>query len=183
MTVQEQPPQPTKSGRLVLFWILFIALLVVDQLVKAYVRGAFVEAQQKVLIPGVLDMTLTYNRGIAFGMFQGIGVLLAPVAIAIALGSIWYTIKHPREPALNHVIAALFASGALGNLYDRLLHGKVTDMFAFTFVKFPVFNVADSCITVGAFLLFFVWLKEAFERPQPSSKDPGTPETLQPSGE
>jgi signal peptidase II len=176
----------TGGGRLdrrAIFWILFILLLVVDQVVKAYVRGSFREMEQHVLIPSVLDLTLTYNRGIAFGMFQGIGLLLTPVAIAIALGSIWYSTKHAREPGLNHIIAALFASGALGNLVDRIAMGKVTDMFAVTFVHFPVFNIADSCITVGAFLLFFVWLREAFEHNKTPSKDPGTTETLQPHGE
>ena len=57
----------------------------------------------------------------------------------------------------------LLAAGALGNLYDRLVFGKVRDMFETRFVEFPVFNWADSCITVATAILILVWSKEAVD--------------------
>ena len=55
----------------------------------------------------------------------------------------------------------LLASGAIGNLYDRIVNGRVTDMFYFRSINFPVFNVADSCITVATILLILMWFSEA----------------------
>lgn len=157
-------------NRRVLFWVLFVLLLVVDQLVKFWARGS-VDGREGASIvalwPTVFELTLVYNRGIAFGQLQGYGVLLAPIALAIAGGSIWYSHKHPEAPKINHVIAALFAAGALGNLYDRLFLGKVTDMFDFKLIGFPVFNVADACITISGVLMVLIWIKDAIaERKQ-----------------
>lgn len=168
------------KNRRVLFWVLFIGLLIVDQAVKAWARHAGADVDGRTfnsLWPGVFELTLVYNRGIAFGQLQGYGVLLAPIALAIAGGSIWYSLKHPTAPKVNHVIAALFASGALGNLYDRLMLGKVTDMFDFKLIHFPVFNVADACITVSGILMVFVWIKDAIaerrETTTPTSPEAG----------
>lgn len=149
-----------------LFWVLFIGMLVLDQAVKFWARGA-VDGREGASIhslwPGVFELTLVFNRGIAFGQLQGYGVLLTPIALIIAGGAIWYSTKHPQASKIYHIVAALFASGALGNLIDRLFLGKVTDMFDFRLIKFPVFNVADACITVSGVIMVLLWLKEAFE--------------------
>jgi len=164
-------------NRRTLFWILFVGLLIVDQVVKVMARNAVngVElASINSLWVGVFELTLVYNRGIAFGQLQGYGVLLAPIALAIAGGSIWYSMKHPNAPRVNHVIAALFASGALGNLYDRLFLGKVTDMFDFKLIHFPVFNVADACITISGILMVLVWIKDAIQERQQAARPEST---------
>jgi len=62
-----------------------------------------------------------------------------------------------------HAAMALLAAGALGNLYDRVKYGYVRDMFAARFVSFPVFNWADTCITIATAILILVWTKEAFD--------------------
>jgi len=132
------------------------------------------------LWPNVFELTLVFNRGIAFGQLQGYGVLLTPIALLIAGGSIWYSMKHPQASKIYHVVAALFAAGALGNLFDRLYLGKVTDMFDFRLIKFPVFNVADACITISGVVMVLLWIKEAFdERKQASQKpEPGSVEVM-----
>jgi signal peptidase II len=149
-----------------LFWVLFVGMLVLDQAVKIWARGA-VDGREGASIfplwPNVFELTLVFNKGIAFGQLQGYGVLLTPIALFIAAGSIWYSMKHPDSAKVNHIIAALFAAGALGNLYDRLVLGKVTDMFDFRLIKFPVFNVADACITVSGVLMVLLWIKEAID--------------------
>ncbi|HZH98405.1 MAG TPA: signal peptidase II [Fimbriimonadaceae bacterium] len=150
-------------GKRWLFWIVFIGCLVLDQWVKWYARAHFPERGSATLIPNVLDFTLTYNKGIAFGLLQGAGVLLAPVAVAIAIGAALYSYRNPDESRLTHLAMALLASGALGNLYDRLVHGKVTDMFWIRMFDFPVFNIADACITVAAAILILKWAREAFQ--------------------
>ena len=152
---------------------MFIGLLLVDQAVKYWARGA-VDGRDGASIfplwPGVFDLTLVFNRGIAFGQLQGYGVLLTPIALIIAGGAIWYSMKHPLASRLYHTVAALFAAGALGNLIDRLYLGKVTDMFDFRLIRFPVFNVADACITISGIILVLLWIKEGFEERKQSAK-------------
>jgi signal peptidase II len=160
-----------------LFWILFIGLLILDQAVKFWARGA-VDGREGASImalwPGVFELTLVFNRGIAFGQLQGYGVLLTPIALIIAGGSIWYSMKHPQVPKIYHIVASLFAAGALGNLIDRVYLGKVTDMFDFRLIGFPVFNVADACISISGAIMVLLWIREAVE--ERKAQDPA-PET------
>lgn len=138
------------------FAATLLASVLVDQLVKFWVRAALVPGESLHLPwPGVFEITLAYNRGVAFGLLQGFGVYLFPIALAIAVWAFLYSLRHPREPLTLHLALALVAGGAVGNLIDRLALGKVTDMFWFRLIDFPVFNVADSCITVGTALL--IW--------------------------
>lgn len=149
------------------FPTLWAGLLAVDQAVKAWARGALVEGQSlNGPWPGVFELTLTYNKGIAFGLFQGVGVFFAPVAILIAGAAALYSYRHRTEPWPAHVGLALLASGAIGNLIDRVWLGKVTDMFWLRAIDFPVFNVADSCITVGAVLLGIAWILMPADKPE-----------------
>ena len=144
----------------IVFWILAITLLIADQLIKAWARHALANDQSITVIRNVLDLTLTTNKGIAFGMFQGLGLLLAPVAIAIAVGAGMYSMRHREESPWIHVAMALLASGAIGNLYDRVFLRQVTDMFHIRAFEFPIFNLADSCITVAAAILIVRWTIE-----------------------
>ena len=139
-----------------LFLTLTPLLFVIDQLVKVWARDTAKGIENTSLgapIPGVFELKLVYNEGVAFGMFQGAGLLLAPVAVAITIIAAWYSWKNDSEKSVSHVTAALLASGALGNLVDRLAHGKVTDMFWIRAINFPVFNIADVCITIAGALL------------------------------
>jgi signal peptidase II len=145
-----------------LFIGLFAIMLVADQLVKVWVRSAMVPYQSlRAPWPGVFELDLTFNKGIAFGMLQGLGVYLTPVAIVIACLAGLYSYRNPKESRWLHAALGLIAAGALGNLYDRAFLGKVTDMFSLVCIHFPVFNVADSCITVGAAILFVHGLVQA----------------------
>jgi len=123
--------------------------------------------------PGVFEITLSYNKGVAFGMLQGFGVYMAPIAIVIAIITALYSYRNPKESMWVHVALSLIASGAVGNLYDRLVLGRVTDMFYFRLIDFPVFNVADSCITVGTAILLVRGLWDAVKG---SAKEKGAGE-------
>jgi len=164
-----------------LFLGLSIGLLILDQVVKQWVQGAIPRGGSihGLPLPGFFELTLQYNEGIAFGFLQGKGTLLSPIAVAIAGGTGWYSFKHPKEPILTHIAMALLAAGAVGNLYDRVVHGRVTDMFWFRKINFPVFNVADSCITIATILLIFTWFTaaEQSKSPQPAISETPTPGT------
>ena len=176
-------PNTKPRSKVPLFWILAISTLILDQVVKAWVRGALHEGQSWPggPIPGILEITLTYNKGIAFGMFQGMAKLMTPIALAIAGAAAWHSHKHKFEGTFHHIAMALLASGAIGNLIDRLFNPKgVTDMFLVRFSNitekwpfhlndFPVFNVADSCISIAMCFLIVIWWREGSEKPQSKS--------------
>jgi signal peptidase II len=147
---------------------VFLLMLLLDQGSKAWVRGEFSQHQRLTLIPKVFEITLTYNEGIAFGYFRGAGVLFAPIAILIAVGSGWYSLRHRQEKTFSQFALGMLAAGAIGNLIDRVWLGKVTDMFYIVAINFPVFNWADTCITISAILLAFRWI---FDR-GPQQADP-----------
>jgi signal peptidase II len=173
-----------KSRSWVFFFVL-VSTLILDQVVKAWARGAMPEggSLRGLPWPGVFEFKLTYNMGVAFGLFQGAGVYLAPIAIVIAVAAAWYSVKHPHESSISHVAMGLLASGALGNLYDRVAHGKVTDMFYARIIDFPVFNIADACITVATGLLIFIWWREAVNPPEAATQAPAQAATTDPSAE
>ncbi|MFQ3587269.1 MAG: signal peptidase II [Fimbriimonadaceae bacterium] len=160
------------------FSAVFAFFLIVDQVVKAWARGAAENVEGRIIYalwPGVFEFKLLYNRGIAFGMLQGMGVWLAPIAIAITLAAAYHVWRHPRESKVVQVGMALLASGAIGNVIDRIWLGKVTDMFWFRLIDFPVFNVADSCITVAAFLLVWKWGLDAFRHDASPASEGSSP--------
>ena len=187
LETQSSPSQKNPGGRVnrrILFWVLLIGLLVLDQLVKAWSRNAadgFAGRTFATLWPGVFELRLTFNEGIAFGWLQNKGIFLAPVAVAIAVGAIWYNLTHPYESRWAHASAALLASGALGNLYDRVILHRVTDMFYFRLIDFPVFNVADACITIAACMLIISWIREAMHQQPIVEKQDPAPETTSPA--
>lgn len=150
-----------------LFFFVAVLALALDQATKVWARLAAEGAEGRslaVLWPGVFELKLVYNEGIAFGMFQGAGVWLAPIAIVIAGGATWYSLRHPHEPRATHVTMALLCAGAIGNLIDRLVLGRVTDMFWIRAIDFPVFNVADVCITAAGVMLGLSVVLELFQK-------------------
>lgn len=104
-------------------------------------------------VPVTRFFTLTYveNTGAAFGMLQGANTFFIAVSVVLLGGLAWLRRRLPRERLAAQFALALVAGGALGNLYDRLRFGYVIDFLDFR--VWPVFNVADSCISCGAVLL------------------------------
>ncbi|HET8565259.1 MAG TPA: signal peptidase II [Solirubrobacterales bacterium] len=140
-------------------------VLAADQVAKAVVEdhlvpGEFVE------VLGPLELTLSHNSGVAFGLAGGAGVKLVLVTVA-ALGVIGYLFaRNPLRPGM-WVAVGLVAGGALGNLADRVRADAVTDFIAVG--SWPPFNLADTAITLGVLLLVFIYLREA-EREEGSKR-------------
>ncbi|MFN8140039.1 MAG: signal peptidase II [Fimbriimonadales bacterium] len=158
-----------------LFAVCVSLLIALDQLSKAYIRANFSLTEQKQIIPGVLEIFHTQNEGIAFGMLQGLGIWLAPVALIVAIAAgVSYHRQSPPTRLFSSALILLTA-GAIGNFIDRIfLGGKVTDFINIYVIH--VFNIADACITVGAILLIAHWLLEGkSERQAPPAKTPPGP--------
>ena len=136
-----------------LYYLLSILLVGIDQLVKWWVRSAIPLGESVPFIPYLMDLTYTQNTGAAFSSFAGMTWLLtlislgASVAVAVLLGRNFF------PGAWGKLSLSLILAGAVGNLIDRAFLGFVTDMFETTFMNFAVFNVADICVVVGGFLM------------------------------
>lgn len=142
--------------------IFFIALIIVflDQLTKFFVTRNLSLYKSVPVIKGVFHLTLVHNWGAAFGILKGQVILFIFTAV-IAIILIYTSLKNRahKKFSVYTFSLSLILSGAAGNLIDRILFGYVIDFLDFRI--WPVFNVADSAITIGAILLGWSILREA----------------------
>jgi signal peptidase II len=130
-------------------------VVIVDQLSKQAVWHYFVLGYHVDLIPGVLRFTLVKNEGAAFGLLEG-GRIFFIIASVIAVVLITYYGFHlPKTEKLKRLLLGLILGGAIGNLIDRVYDGAVIDFIEMGIAGhwWPVYNVADIAVTVGALLL------------------------------
>lgn len=112
-----------------------------------------------------------YNTGVAFGLFQGGGIIFILLPIIIVIGILVYFPKISDEEWYLRLALSLQLGGALGNLVDRVTIGHVTDFISVG--RFPVFNIADSAITVGVVVLMLgVWFQEKREKAARKNQPP-----------
>jgi signal peptidase II len=137
-----------------LLFLIAAAVIVADQLTKALVRQNLDLGEAWAPIPAIGDFfrfLYWQNRGAAFGTLQNAGPILTIVRIAIVLFIIVFYQKAEIKDVLVKVSLSLMLGGALGNLVDQFTLGFVTDFIAVG--RFPIFNVADSCVTIGVGLM------------------------------
>lgn len=129
---------------------LALAVILLDHVTKTWIAAHFLPGESRILIPHVLYLTYVQNYHGAFGLFGTHPLLLTAAASAVLIGFyLWY--RKEGAATLVHVAFALIFGGAVGNIVDRLRFGYVHDFFDLRF--WPVFNVADSAITVGVVIL------------------------------
>jgi signal peptidase II len=139
----------TAAGRAAL---VAAATVAADQAVKALVRATIERGDRVDLILGI-DLVNVRNRGIAFGMFSGGGILLVLFAVAALIALLVFFVRH-RDRPLVWLPTGLLIGGATGNLIDRTREGAVTDFIDLPL--WPAFNVADIAITFGVLSLLYV---------------------------
>ena len=126
-------------------------VLIVDRLTKYFLFRNFSEGESVRVVPGIFHITLVLNTGAAFGLFKGCSLFFT-VATALTIAFIcFYIIRGGCKDLLMLTALGLILGGAAGNLIDRVLFGYVIDFLDFRI--WPVFNVADASITIGAFIL------------------------------
>ena len=133
-------------------YILILLAFLADQLSKRWAM-AFLDQYGVTRIHPLLTVRETYNEGIAFGMFQGIGPLVGWLTIAVVIGLFLYLTRLPAEQRLLRAGLAILIGGALGNLIDRVMTGRVLD-FLETPLRPGIFNLADTFIYLGISLIF-----------------------------
>lgn len=142
------------------YYLLFIVALVgLDQFVKYWVSANIALGTSHGFIPGLMNLTNLHNDGAAWSILEGQQwffylITLAAVVVLAYLMRQWHTNRWKM------IALSLIMAGALGNFIDRVHQHYVVDMFELLPINFPVFNVADSCLTVGVIALVIIILKE-----------------------
>jgi len=147
-------------------------VLVLDQLSKA-VASASLEYASPVVVTSFFNWTLLHNTGAAFSFLSNAGGwqrgFFSHIAVAISLVIIVWMARLPASARRQLVAMALVLGGALGNLWDRILHGFVVDFIQLHYGGYywPAFNIADSAICVGAAILIIDSLFPGREQLEP----------------
>lgn len=147
-------------------WLWLSALIIIlDQLSKAWITSHFVYGESLTIL-GVFNLVLTHNTGAAFSFLNDAGGMQRWLFSAIAVVASGWIVLLLRKHSAQLLFAlglSLILGGALGNLIDRLAYGYVVDFLLFHWEEhyFPAFNLADSAITCGAFLLILDSFKES----------------------
>ena len=159
------PPEEQPKRRVVLLFVVAVIAFALDLTTKAIVASTLEGREPVRLLGGAVYLQLVRNPGAAFSMATGMTWVLALVAIAVVVTLIWFA---GRLRSVGWAIGlGLILAGAFGNLVDRIfrapgvLRGHVVDfisVFAPNGDAFPVFNVADSCITCGGILVVLLSL-------------------------
>lgn len=149
------------AARTLPLFLIALTVIGVDQLSKYLVR-ANMELGQSIPSEGLVRLTYTTNTGGAFGLFANQTFLLALAAVVAITVLVLYLRYLPRGSTLLHVGLGLDLGGAIGNLIDRVRLGEVTDFIDIG--AWPVFNLADSAIVVGTFLIVYYLLFAAKKR-------------------
>ncbi len=149
-----------------IYYDLILLMIILDQVTKWLVARTITLYGSLTVVPGFFNITHIHNKGAIFGAFSRTGnrwvFLVLTAASLVALGLvIYYFVKTPASERGMKLALSLILAGALGNLLDRVFRGYVIDFLDFYIGRahWPFFNVADSCITVGALLLLFFFLK------------------------
>jgi signal peptidase II len=159
--------------------LVLIALVVIalDQLTKRAVQQNLALGESLLVFPPWEFVRIVHwvNTGAAFGMFQGGNAVLIGLTVAITLAILIYYQTLPEDHLFQRICLALIVGGSIGNLIDRLTLGYVVDFVAVG--RFPVFNLADSCVTVSVILLLISTIieeRKAQSTEKPSEEDAQT---------
>ncbi|MGA2414722.1 MAG: signal peptidase II [Candidatus Sulfotelmatobacter sp.] len=150
----------SKNSARVFYLLIVLVVIVLDRWTKRLVARRISLYTHIQIIPGFFRLTHTENTGAAFSMFADspapwkTALLIGFSVVALVVVSVLLWKNHPSH-AVSGVGLALIMGGALGNLWDRLASGRVVDFLLFyvRHYQWPVFNLADSAIVVGAGLL------------------------------
>lgn len=137
-----------------LFTVAFVVFL--DRITKIFFLQLLSLGESLPIIRNVIHMTLVHNTGIAFGLFKNHGVsvvfiIIIPLVVLLIYNVYYYKQNDQKLSQLYIVAFSMILGGAIGNLVDRIVYGYVIDFIDLRI--WPVFNIADSAITVGALII------------------------------
>jgi len=142
----------------VIFGVLSALSIALDQWTKVLARASLRGQPAKTVIDGFFNLRYSENTGVAFGMFQALPggrILLTLVALFAFVLVIHYLRKTEVNHVRMHAALGLVGGGAIGNLIDRIMYGRVTDFIVWHWKghEWPAFNIADAALVVGVALM------------------------------
>ena len=142
---------------LIPFFLGIFIIAILDQAAKLFAAGILPTVKTIPVIADVFHLTYVENTGAGFGVFSGYTWILTLLTLVVIIAAVTYVVvKRPQ----NRIFLTGFTfmlGGAVGNVVDRIRLGYVIDFFDFRLIDFPVFNIADCFITVGA-IIFAVYV-------------------------
>lgn len=147
----------------ILSLLIIAAGIAFDQLFKNWIVTHLALGEVKDFLPGFMSLTYLRNDGAAWSSLAGqqwFFLVLTPVVLVIAAWFLWRKIQQNWY----FIGLTLIISGALGNFIDRVRQGFVVDMFQTDFMNFPIFNIADTLLSIGFILLFIAILTDKSDR-------------------
>ena len=150
---------------LIPFFVGIFIIAILDQTAKLFAAGLLPSVKTVSLIENVFHLTYVENTGAGFGVFSGYTWILTALTVLVILAVVIYmTVKRPKNKIFVTALTFMMG-GAVGNVVDRIRLGYVIDFFDFRLINFPVFNVADCFITVGAvlFVIYVIFLSDKKE--------------------
>lgn len=161
----------------ILYLIPFVLIIAADQLTKLFASRALGVGESFTLIPRLLDITYVKNTGAAFGLFDGKTIFLIVVAAVVFAVLIWYVVRHRPTNKWLMWSLTLITAGGVGNIIDRIYFGYVRDFIDLAFTRFPVFNIADCGVTIGAIMLaVYILIEEHRHGEDDFESDTGCPQ-------
>jgi len=154
------------------FGLWAAAVLASDQITKAVIMETMVRGQSLELPGGLVALTYIHNSGGAFGLFPQAGALFLATGVTVALGILWALPKLEHWGSWTSIACALILGGTVGNLIDRVRFGSVVDFVDLGW--WPIFNVADSGISVGICMLLVqaLFVRSPDDGAQPVPREP-----------
>ncbi len=134
--------------------------IMIDQVIKLLIRTKMELNSSIPIIPNIFNLTYVENKGAAFSILQNTQILLIIIGLVFLYIIDYYIKKEKKFSKLSIVSLGLIIGGIIGNLVDRILLHAVVDYLDFTLINFPIFNIADSCITIGVILFIISTIKE-----------------------
>ena len=155
-----------------MYWITVI-VFIIDQVTKYIIRASLNLGSGVVVIPHLFNIVHSRNKGAAFGMFQNHSQYLTVITFVAVFLILYLFITTPKKDKLLRAAYGMILGGALGNLYDRVISGYVTDFLDFHIGQhsWPTFNVADSCISVAIVLIIYDAIRKERLRTHPVANE------------
>ena len=160
--------------RFLLYAAALLVMIVGDQALKGWTVSHLELGESAPFIPAIMQLTRVHNYGAAWSSLSGKTVLLIAVTavmmIAVAVLLLRRVVRHP----LGVSACLLILGGGIGNIIDRIRLGYVVDMFDLLLFSYPVFNLADCFVVVGAILgaVYYLWIYEKFDARKKSNDSP-----------
>jgi signal peptidase II len=144
-------------------FIIASAVLLIDQVSKYLVMSKLYFAQSISVISNIFSLTKIFNTGAAFSILENNTAFLVVFSALASIVIIIYILRKSNLQTLYIISWGLILGGTLGNLTDRVLYGFVIDFIKLDFINFPVFNISDTAINIGAFIIIVCSIVKIFK--------------------